>query len=85
MKQEKTLAVIAIIILVLMIAATVICAVKYMHEEPWWNRDPAPIVTDAPDAGKSPWMDVVTANLPPGRYADAIILHNGGGDSDAAD
>ena len=66
MKQEKTLFAISIIILALMIAATVICAVKYMHEEPPWNRDPVPIVTDAPDAGKSPWMEVATKNLPPG-------------------
>ena len=67
MKREKTLFVVALIILALMIAATVIFAIKYMHEEPIWNRDPvAPVVTDAPEAGKSPWMDVQTANLPPG-------------------
>lgn len=41
MKQEKTLFAITLIILALMIAATVICAVCYMDEEPWWNRDAA--------------------------------------------
>ena len=66
MKQEKTLFAIAIIILALMIAATIVCAIKYMHEEPWWNREPVAAVTGAPDAGKSPWMEVATKNLPPG-------------------
>ena len=68
MKQEKTLAVIAIIILVLMIAATVICAVRYMQEEPpWWGSDPAPAVTDAPEAEQSAeWREVQTENIPPG-------------------
>lgn len=85
MKQEKTLFVITLIILALMIAATAICAIKYMHEEPIWNRDPAPIVTAAPEAGQNnPWREMVTANLPPGMYTDTIILNNGG-DGDATD
>lgn len=42
MRKEKTLFSIAIIILALMIAATIVCAIKYMHEEPWWNRAPRP-------------------------------------------
>ena len=51
MKQEKTLLVVTLIILALLIAATVICAIKYMHEEPSWNRDPVPAVAEAPEAG----------------------------------
>ena len=68
MKQKKTLFVVTLIILALMIAAVVIVALRYMREEPWWNREPTPIVTEAPDAAQGePWLEVVTKNQPPGR------------------
>ena len=63
MKREKTLLVIGIICLLLMIAATVIVAIKYMDEEPPWNRDPVPIETEAPDAAR---LDELGQNRPPG-------------------
>lgn len=85
MKQEKVLFAVTLLIFVLMIAATLIVAVKYMDEEPEWNRLPnEAFETNAPEAGESPWLEVLTANLPPGMYTDTIILNNGG-DGDAAD
>ena len=63
MKREKTLLVIGIICLLLMIAATVSVAIKYMDEEPPWNRDPVPIETEAPDAAR---LDELGQNRPPG-------------------
>ena len=66
MKQEKTLFAIAIIIVALMIAATIVCAIKYMHEEPWWNRGPVPVATEAPEAESAALQEVATENLPPG-------------------
>ena len=71
MKRENTLFVVTLIILALMIAATVICAIKYMHEEPIWNREPVSAVTGAPEAdepeGSTPLREIVTENMPPGR------------------
>ena len=49
MTGQKCLVIIGTICLILMIAATVICAIKYMREEPAWNQEAAPIVTEAPN------------------------------------
>jgi hypothetical protein len=68
MKREKTLIVIGIVCLILMIAAMVICAIKYMKEEPAWNQGAAPIVTEAPDAAR---LDELGQNRPPG---DGVTL-----------
>lgn len=63
MTGQKCLVIIGTICLILTIAATVICALKYMKEEPAWNQEAAPIVTEAPDAEK---LDKLKQNRPPG-------------------
>lgn len=68
MKREKTLIVIGIVCLMLMIVATAICVIKYMKEEPAWNQEAAPIVTEAPDAAR---LDELGKNRPPG---DGVTL-----------
>lgn len=68
MKREKTLIVVTMIILALMIAAVLIVTLRYMREEPWWNREPTPIVTEAPDAAR---LDELGQNRPPG---DGVTL-----------
>lgn len=66
MKQEKVFFSATMILLLFLISVTVICAVKYMDEEPAWNRDPVPIVTEAPGTESAEWQEVQTANIPPG-------------------
>lgn len=68
MTGKKCLVIIGTICLILMIAATVICAIKYMQEEPAWNQESAPIVTEAPDAAR---LDELGQNRPPG---DGVTL-----------
>lgn len=63
MKQEKVFFSATMILLLFLISVTVICAVKYMDEEPAWNRDPVPIETEAPDAAR---LDELGQNRPPG-------------------
>lgn len=63
MTGQKRVVIIGTICLILMIAATAICAIKYMKEEPAWNQEAAPIVTEAPDAAR---LDKLGQNRPPG-------------------
>ncbi|MBR3105842.1 MAG: hypothetical protein IKH30_01505 [Clostridia bacterium] len=63
MEKKALMFIVTIILLLMLIVAVLIVALRYMREEPWWNREPTPIVTKAPDAAL---LDKLGQNRPPG-------------------